>query len=78
MKKVLFAILAFGLLTTSVFAKKVKVCNVVRNYDISTLKLACEGNWDDQTTLKALYTKGWKYVGTAVGPAGGQVVILEK
>jgi hypothetical protein len=42
------------------------------------LKLACDGNWDKITTLKALYSKGRKYVGTVLGSSGGQVVIVEK
>jgi hypothetical protein len=46
--------------------------------DFSTLKLACDGNWDKITTLKALYSKGWRYVGTALTLSGGQVVIVEK
>ena len=78
MKKLILGLTVLGLLTSSGYAKEVKVCNITRNYDVSTLKLACDGNWDKITALKALYSKGWRYVGTALGPSGGQVVIVEK
>ena len=81
MNKVIFGLTILGLLASSSYAnhtKNVKVCNILRNYSPSTLKIACDGSWDKSTTLKALYNKGWRYVGTALGPSGGQVVILEK
>jgi len=78
MKKLIFGLLTIGLLASSIYAKQVKVCNVTKSYGVSTLPMACEGNWDNKTTLKEMYKKGWKFIGTSMSGSGGTVVILEK
>ncbi len=78
MKKLIFGLLTIGLLSSSIYAKQVKVCNVLKSYDASTLPIACEGDWDEKTTLKKMYKKGWKFIGTSMSGSGGTVVILEK
>ena len=78
MKKLILGLLTVGLLSSSIYAKQVKVCSVLRNYKPSTLSIACEGDWKKKTTLKKMYEKGWKYVGSSTSGSGGTVVILEK
>jgi len=77
MKKVL-GFIVLSILFSNLFAREVKVCNVLRNYDVSKLVLACNGNYDDKTTLKEMYKKGWHFVGTSLSGSGGRVVILER
>ena len=71
-------ILISGILFSNLFAKEVKVCSVLRNYHPSKLVLACNGSFEDKTTLKEMYKKGWYFVGTSLSGSGGEVVILEK
>jgi len=78
MKKLALGLLIIGLVSNSIYAKQIKVCNVLRSYDVSTLPIACEGNFDKKTTLKKMYKKGWKFIGTSASGSGGTVVILEK
>jgi len=75
MKKLVLSLVAIGLFTTSAFAKKVSVCNVLRNYSTGIMKIDC-GN--GHTTLKKMYKKGWRFVGSALSGSGGAQLILEK
>ena len=77
MKKIL-GFIVISVLFSNLFAREVKVCTVLRNYDVSTLVLACNGSFKDKTTLKEMYKKGWHFVGTSLSGSGGEVVILEK
>ena len=61
------------------YAKQVKVCAATRNMITpNKLPILCTSNWKDkQTTLKAEYKKGWRYIG--VVNANDMVqIILEK
>ncbi len=78
MKRLILGLITLGLLSSSTFAKEVKVCNVTKNFTPSVLEMACEGDLDNTTTLKEMYKMGWKFVGTSLSGSGGQVVILEK
>ena len=78
MEKLIFGLLIIGLLSSSIYAKQVKVCNVLRSYGVSTLPIACEGDWDKKTTLTKMYKKGWRFIGSSTSDSGGTVVILEK
>ena len=55
----------------------VKVCSVARNINPSAMELACEGNFNQRTTITEMYAKGWRFVGSIVTGNGAQV-ILEK
>ncbi len=71
-------VLISGILSNNLFAREVKVCSILRNYNPSKLVLACNGSFKDKTTLKEMYKKGWHFVGTSLSGSGGGVVILEK
>ena len=75
MKRLVLSVLCLGILSSTSFAKDVKTCDVLRNYDFGTMKIDC-GN--GHTTLTAMYKKGWRFIGSAISGSGGGQVILEK
>ena len=79
MEKLFFIAGIMSLLLVGILqAKEVKVCNVLRDYTFSELKLACDGDPKNATTLKEMYKKGWHFVGSSLSGSGGGVVILER
>jgi len=78
MKRLVLGLVFLGILSSSVYAKQVKVCTVTKSYTPSELVLACDGNWDSKITLKKMYKKGWRMVGSSMSGSGGAVIILEK
>ena len=75
MKKLILGIAVLGLLTSVASAKQVSICTVLRSYDYGIYPINC-GN--GKTTLKAMYKKGWRLIGSAMSGSGGEVVFLEK
>lgn len=78
MKRLMFCVVAIGLLSSNMYSRQVKVCDVLRNYDTSKLVIACGGDINKKTTLKKMYKKGWRFVGSSMSGSGGAVIILEK
>jgi len=75
MKKLVLGLVAIGLFSSIVSAKQISTCTVLRNYDYGVYPINC-GN--GKTTLKAMYKKGWRLVGSAISGSGGEVIFLEK
>ena len=75
MKRLVLGIIGLSIISTSLLATQVKTCTVLRNYDFGSMKIDCG---DGDTTLKAMYKKGWKFVGSSGSGSGGTQVILEK
>jgi hypothetical protein len=75
MKKLVLGIVAIGLLSSIVNAKQVSTCTVLRGYDYGVYPINCGSG---KTTLKAMYKKGWRFVGSAMSGSGGEVIFLEK
>ena len=76
MKRLFLVMLSISLFSTIIFAKQVTVCTAIKTWSSSSLTISCNGG--KQTTLKQMYRKGWRFIGTSPSSSGGTVIILEK
>ena len=75
MKKFILGTIALGLLSSSVYAKKVSVCTA---YLISaTAELECGGDFSGKSTMVKMYKKGWT-IATNIGGSRKFIIVFEK
>ena len=75
MKKLILGIIAVGLLSSSLYAKKVTTC---MSYLVgASSEMTCSGDFNGKTTMVKLYKKGWHYIGNISGTSKF-VLVFEK
>ena len=75
MKKLVLGIIAVGLLSSSLYAKKVTTC---MSYLVgASSEMTCSGDYHGKTTMVKLYKKGWHYIGNISGTSKF-VLVFEK
>ena len=75
MKRLVLGFVFLGLISSSLYAKKVTTC---MSYLVgATSEMNCSGDYSGKTTMVKLYEKGWKYLGNISGTSKF-VLVFEK
>jgi len=75
MKRLVLSIIALGLLSSSVYAKKVTTC---MSYLVgASSEMTCSGDYNGKATMVQLYKKGWRFIGNISGTSKF-VLVFEK
>ena len=75
MKKMALGLITIGILSTSLFAKKVITCSAY--FASAKAELSCSGDYNGKTTMVELYKKGWRFAGDIAG-ANKFILVFEK